>query len=94
VCHGKAAEGDGPMADQLRTLPSDLTRLAARNKGKFPSEVVVKTIDGREPVKGHGGFDMPIWGDAFRERKDGYSEAAVKERISKIVQYIETLQRK
>lgn len=53
-----------------------------------------RIIDGRNPVKGHGGLDMPIWGDAFKDRKDGYSEASVKERIKRLTQHLESLQKK
>lgn len=94
VCHGQTGEGDGPMADQLRTLPADLTRLAIRNRGRFPSDKVAKMIDGREPVKGHGGFGMPIWGDIFKESQHGYSEAVVKDRIARITQHLESFQKK
>ena len=43
------------------------TRLAQRNKGRFDAEKVQRIIDGRDPVKGHGGPDMPVWGDAFKQ---------------------------
>lgn len=92
-CHGTKGVGDGPMADQLRYAPPDLTRLAARNRGRFPSELAHKVIDGREPVKGHGGPEMPVWGDAFLESRYGYSREQVKERIRLLVRHLETLQR-
>jgi mono/diheme cytochrome c family protein len=92
-CHGAKGEGDGPMADQLRYAPSDLTRMAARNRGRFPAELAQRVIDGREPIKGHGGTEMPIWGDAFLESRAGYSREQVKERIRLVVRYLETLQR-
>jgi len=90
-CHGAAAHGDGPMADALRFAPADLTTIARRNGGKFPSEKVAKIIDGREAVKGHGGTDMPIWGDAFKSHV-GYDEKRVKAVIADLVQYLATLQ--
>jgi hypothetical protein len=37
---------------------------------------------------------MPIWGDAFRERREGYSEERARARINELVKYIETLQTK
>jgi mono/diheme cytochrome c family protein len=92
VCHGKSGRGDGPLADQLRTVPADLTRLAARFGGRLPPEDVARVIDGRRPLKGHGGLDMPVWGDAFRERSEGYSEEKARERIRKLVGYLETIQ--
>jgi mono/diheme cytochrome c family protein len=94
VCHGAEARGDGPLADNLRHAPPDLTIRAKRNEGKFDAAMVYRVIDGREPVKGHGGPDMPVWGDAFKRSTEGYSEKAVKERINALVDHLKTLQRK
>lgn len=91
-CHGATGEGDGPIADALRYRPADLTKLARRAKGVFERDAVHRMIDGRAPVKGHGGPDMPLWGDAFRRSGDGYSEAAVRERIGAIVDHLESIQ--
>jgi mono/diheme cytochrome c family protein len=92
VCHGSAARGDGPLADQLRVRPPDLTLLAKRHGGRYPDDKVRRIIDGRNPVKGHGGADMPVWGDAFRNSSDGYSEARVKETIDALVEYLKLIQ--
>ena len=83
-CHGAEGKGDGPLAANLRVAPTDLTRLAKRNHGKF---------DG-DKIEIHGGSDMPVWGDAFKRAGEGYSEAKVKERIDALVEHIETLQEK
>jgi mono/diheme cytochrome c family protein len=91
-CHGKGARGDGPVADQLRFNPPDLTRIARRNRGKFDFDKVFRMIDGRNPVKGHGGTDMPIWGDAFLESREGYDAQKVKEKISQVVHYLASIQ--
>jgi mono/diheme cytochrome c family protein len=91
-CHGVAAKGDGPLADQLRFRPADLTLLARRNKGKWDGEKVRRSIDGRDPVKGHGGTDMPVWGDAFKASRDGSTEEAVKEKIQALVEHIQSIQ--
>ena len=91
-CHGTSARGDGPLANELRYRPADLTRIAKRNGGKFDGEQVFKIIDGRRPVKGHGGTDMPVWGDAFKQSSDTYSEAAVKARIQSLVDYLASVQ--
>jgi mono/diheme cytochrome c family protein len=91
-CHGKSAKGDGPLADALRFRPADLTLIAKRNGGKFDADKVYRMIDGRELVKGHGGTDMPVWGDAFKRSVEGYSEKAVKTRIQAIVEYLKSLQ--
>ncbi len=93
VCHGTAAKGDGPLADSLRVRPTDLTLLARKSGGTFPKDQVTRTVDGRKPAKGHGGADMPVWGDAFRRAQDGYSEAAVKEKIEAVVDYLGTIQK-
>ena len=92
-CHGADAKGDGPLAQHLRFQPPDLTRLASRNGGKFPGETVSRIIDGRRAVKGHGGPEMPIWGDAFKDSREGYDEKAVKVKIERIVHYLSSLQR-
>ena len=91
-CHGKSAKGDGPLADSLRFRPADLTLIAKRNGGKFDSDKVYRTIDGRDTIKGHGGTDMPVWGDAFKRSDEGYSEKAVKARIQSIVDYLKSIQ--
>lgn len=92
TCHGVEARGDGPMADTLRVRPPDLTRFARRN-GSFDREKVRRIVDGRKPVKGHGGPEMPIWGDAFKTADEGYSEKKVLERIESLVDYLSSLQR-
>ena len=93
-CHGAGGKGDGPLAANLRVAPSDLTRLAKRNHGKFDADKVRRAVDGRGPKEIHGGSDMPVWGDAFKRAGEGYSEATVKERIDALVEHIETLQEK
>jgi mono/diheme cytochrome c family protein len=93
-CHGKSAKGDGPLAGSLRQRPADLTLIARRNGGKFDADKVYRIIDGREPVKGHGGTDMPVWGDAFKRSVDGYSEQAVKARIEALVDFLKSIQAK
>lgn len=91
-CHGPEARGDGPIAKHLRTVPPDLTRLAMRNRGDFEAAKVQRIIDGRDPVKGHGGSDMPVWGDAFKQSREGYSEEKVKARIGALVGFLESIQ--
>ena len=91
-CHGVSARGDGPMAEALRFAPADLTAIARRNGGRFPAEKIAKIIDGRESLKGHGGTDMPIWGDAFNDTRQGVDERRVKAIIADLVQYLATLQ--
>lgn len=91
-CHGADAKGDGPLADSLRFRPPDLTLIAKRSGGEFPFEDVVRIVDGRKPLKGHGGPDMPIWGDAFRNAADGYDDASARAKIRSVVEHLKTLQ--
>jgi mono/diheme cytochrome c family protein len=92
TCHGTDAKGGGPLANHLKFRPPDLTQLARRNGGTYAPDRVYRMIDGRDPLPGHGGPEMPIWGDAFRTRADGYSEETVRERISLIVRFLSTIQ--
>jgi len=67
TCHGISGKGDGPMGKFLTKSPSDLTTLAKRNGGAFPTQLVWQSIDGRPVEIGpHGTRDMPIWGQDYR----------------------------
>jgi len=45
-CHGRSAEGNGPLAGDLPQRPANLTQLAAQNGGTFPSSRVMAKIYG------------------------------------------------
>jgi mono/diheme cytochrome c family protein len=92
TCHGTSARGDGPLADSMRRRPSNLTEIAKRNNGTFDRTMVFNVIDGRIKVPGHGGPDMPVWGDAFLRTSETPDEASVKHRIQALVDYLETIQ--
>lgn len=92
-CHGRSAQGDGVLAPMMRQVVPDLTGIATRNGGVFPTAWVRRIIDGRD-VRAHGDPDMPIWGTAFRSTTDGYSEAAVRGRIDALVAYLDTIQKR
>ena len=94
TCHGTTAKGDGPLAKSMKRRPADLTEITKRNAGIFPSDLVFRSIDGRQPVPGHGGPDMPVWGDAFTRSLDGGGEVAVRQRIQSLVTYLESIQAK
>ena len=91
-CHGTAARGDGPLASAMNRKPANLTEIAKRNGGQFPSELVFKTIDGRQPVRGHGGADMPVWGDVFIRSRDAGDAERVKVVIQSLVEFLESIQ--
>lgn len=91
-CHGASARGDGPLAGSMARKPANLTEIAKRNGGEFPTELVFRTIDGREPVRGHGGPDMPVWGDAFLRSRDAGDAERVKAVIQSLVDYLGSIQ--
>jgi mono/diheme cytochrome c family protein len=71
ACHGKSADGNGPMAASLRQAPSDLRTLTARH-GRFDRRAIAASIDGRGMVGSHGTEDNPVWGwRGMRARKGG-----------------------
>ena len=92
-CHGLSAKGDGPAASALKTPPADLTQLAKKNNGKFPSDHVMTVIRIGSPSASHGASDMPVWGPLFRSL-DPSAPAIVDQRIKNLTTYIESLQAK
>ena len=94
-CHGTTAHGDGPVAPYIKTGVPDLTRLAWRDGGEFPTEDVRRVIDGRLAHPVHGTRDMPVWGwqlydmstnDPAAERK------IVDDMIDRLVDYLRSIQ--
>lgn len=61
VCHGPAGKGDGAMAAEFKVRPANLTTLAARNGGAFPTTRVMAQIWGYKGKKGQG--IMPDFSD-------------------------------
>ena len=89
-CHGPRGRGDGPVAESLRSIPTDLTALASRNADRFPRERVAAVLTGTgRTVAPHGTTAMPIWGPMFRMFE---SDTRARVRIDNLVSYIETLQ--
>ena len=101
VCHGRDAKGRGPVADELKTSPPDLTRIAERAGGSFPAEAVYKKVEGLDMPLAHGTREMPIWGALFVRQavgdgvliEDAKTAARVAtDRIRRLVKYLETIQ--
>jgi len=94
-CHGADGKGNGPVARQLKIKATDLTQLRKKNKGVFPLDDVMATIDGRRIVKGHGERDMPVWGEVFltETEKKKYPELTSLLKAKIIAEYVATLQR-
>ena len=93
-CHGRDGKGGGPIAQSLKTPPSDLTAIAKRRGGAFPTRLVESRVtDGGTLSTGaHGSTDMPVWGPIFRGLDP--RDAVTKVRIANIVEYIESIQAK
>ena len=64
-CHGTDGKGKGPVSDQLKVPPSDLTMLAKNNNGVFPTNATYEAIYGSKKIPAHGTREMPIWGERF-----------------------------
>lgn len=94
-CHGESGRGDGPVAGTLAVHVPDLTRISERYDG-FPAGEISQVIDGRAVVVAHGPRYMPIWGYEFwvEEGADITAERAARRLISRLVDYLQTIQEK
>jgi mono/diheme cytochrome c family protein len=61
MCHGGDARGGGELAAGMKPVPSDLTRMSARNKGVFPVSHALSAIDGYTRMQ-FNGQEMPEFG--------------------------------
>lgn len=109
-CHGADARGKGPVGNQLKVAPPDLTMLAKNNNGVFPTNAVYETINGSKTVPAHGTREMPIWGERFNpiinlpHAVDPYywkmagpersPEVVVRTRILSVIDYLNRVQQK
>jgi hypothetical protein len=59
----------------------------------FPSERLAQIIDGRH-VPSHGDREMPVWGDAFRNSRDGLGVESAQARIDAIIRYLAGIQQR
>jgi len=81
------------MAKSLKSQPSDLTRIAARNGGTFPLSKLRRVIAGEEVIAaGHGTREMPVWGPFFSQVERDQDLGRV--RVDNLARYLETLQAK
>ena len=90
-CHGINAAGDGPVARDLKTPPTNLRLLSDLYGNPLQEDKVARAIDGRAEVKAHGPRDMPVWGERFSAESNG-DEPQVKARIAKLVAYLQSIQ--
>ena len=97
TCHGQTGHGNGPMANVLSVMPTDLTRLAAASGGVFPTDRVVRRVDGSDLILAHGS-PMPWWGMILEGPSgiilapDG-TEVVAAEAIIDVTAWLEEVQR-
>ena len=92
-CHGLDGKGDGPAAPALKMPATNLTTLAGKNGGAFPTAHVAAVIQGDAMTAAHGSKDMPVWGPIFL-LIGGHSPAQVQLRIRNLTRYLESIQAK
>ena len=94
ACHGADGTGNGPAAKALTVPPTNLTQLASKNGGKFPSDEVRQAIRGDASMpSAHGSTDMPMWGGLFSAMCSGSTNNEASMRIGNITAYVKSLQR-
>jgi mono/diheme cytochrome c family protein len=107
-CHGTDGKGKGPVSEQLKVSPADLTILAKKNNGVFPTNAVYETIYGSKTIPAHGTREMPIWGERFNpimnlphivdpaydvlDPSRGLREVVVRTRILAVIDYLSRIQ--
>lgn len=96
-CHG--TDGKGAQAEKRTArgyVSTDLTQISKRNGGEFPRRKVYDAIDGRHRIGAHFRGDMPRWGARYRvdENDHSKSEQEVRDRISALVDFVESMQEK
>jgi len=93
-CHGPGGRGDGPTAKVLRTPPADLTGIAKRRDGQFPTSEIAKFIDGRFEFPAHGSREMPVWGERFGADvpESDVAESIARGNIASLVEYLKSIQ--
>jgi mono/diheme cytochrome c family protein len=94
-CHGVEGKGDGTVSRSLKLKPADLTQLQKKNKGVFPLDKVMATIDGKTRIAAHGESKMPVWGEIFEKEASAQKEPAATSaaKVKAIAEYVSTIQR-
>lgn len=101
-CHGLTGKGDGSLRAYLTKAPTDLTTLARRSGGAFPTQLVWEMVDGRSSTEigAHGAREMPVWGTQYRMQALQLPGAAaqpewyVRGRIVALLDYLARIQQK
>ena len=93
-CHGVQGHGDGPIAPVLRTPPTDLTRLAAANAGRFPRAHVLAVVTGEVSPPAHGTREMPVWSRRFDPPSAAAAAALLvtNQQLQRLLAHLESVQ--
>jgi mono/diheme cytochrome c family protein len=96
ACHGVSGRGDGEMAATLDRRPADLTGLAARNGGVFPTTRVMAKIWGYAGGR-QGTAAMPNFGPLLESDLVPYDggdgiETPTPTRLVQIAEYLKRIQ--
>jgi mono/diheme cytochrome c family protein len=93
-CHGARGDGTGPVASVIDGEIPNLTTLARRYGGEFPTDYVASYIDGRSLPPAHGSRTMPVWGATFDATARLVVDAeSAGPRVADIVEYLRSIQR-
>jgi hypothetical protein len=83
------------MASFIRIGVPDLTRIAYRCGGEFPSEEVRRAIDGRLARAAHGSREMPVWGWQLHNvsnTDEAGEQARIDATIHRLVEHVRSIQ--
>jgi mono/diheme cytochrome c family protein len=90
-CHGVDGRGGGPVASELKALPTNLTVLSRNNHGKFPDAHIVTVLNNGVDIKSHGTAEMPVWGPILGKMNVSNSQDRML-RISNLSRYLDSIQ--
>lgn len=91
-CHGTGGKGDGPVAPALNSRLPDLTTIAQRNGGNFPTARVRSIITGDQNIAAHGSREMPVWGPIFHQIEEDRDYGDI--RLQNLTEYLQSMQQK
>lgn len=97
-CHGPDGKGNPELSQALEMPLVDLTKIAERNGGTFPSREVAAAIAGESKViVGHRALAVSPWAQTFAREFENFApppaiEDLVQRRIDHIVAYLKSIQ--
>ena len=76
----------------MKAKVPQLTTLAQRNHGQFPTDRARSIITGDEISAAHGSRQMPIWGPIFHQIDNDQDLGYV--RLQNVTEYLRSIQKK